>query len=249
MTYLLKQLDQNKERIDTERVSFEKLMTSFDGVSDTITSNFKAQLTNIEKAEKESKSLVDSVGEESKKPLDTKPLTQVDTYQIEALSTIVDDYENIVNKNYCVYTNYEDFSFAQSRSVERLEEQFKDFVASNFSGDYQLKNWFNHDVLPKIVFLQSASKFLFTFKILHNANECHQIQNAFQFPEKARHVVTPEGDLYVTGGFQHVLKVFLNNTFIMDDHRGNLVPLKRMISERADHGILYNKGLIYVFGG
>jgi len=61
--------------------------------------------------------------------------------------------------------------------------------------------------------------------------------------------VTPEGNLYVTGGFQHLLKVFLNNTFIMDDHRSTLVPLKRMHSERADHGIIYNRGLIYVFGG
>jgi len=114
--------------------------------------------------------MVDSVGSEESKT--SKPPTKIDTYQIEALTTIVDDYENIVNKNYCVYTNYEDFSFAQSRSVERLEEQFKEFVAANFSGEYQLKNWFNHDVLPRIVFLQSASKFLFTFKILHNANEC-----------------------------------------------------------------------------
>lgn len=62
-------------------------------------------------------------------------------------------------------------------------------------------------------------------------------------------MVTPEGNLYVTGGFQHILKVFLNNTFIMDDYRSNLISLKRMISERADHGILYSKGLIYVFGG
>jgi len=31
---------------------------------------------------------------------------------------MVDDYENIITKNYCVYTNYEDFSFAETRSVE-----------------------------------------------------------------------------------------------------------------------------------
>jgi hypothetical protein len=61
---------------------------------------------------------------------------KVDTCQIEALSTMIDDYENIITKNYCVYTNYEDFSFAQTRSVEQLEQQFKDFVVSTFSGDY-----------------------------------------------------------------------------------------------------------------
>ncbi len=43
---------------------------------------------------------------------------KVNTYQIEALSTMVDDYENIITKNYCVYTNYEDFSFAETRSVD-----------------------------------------------------------------------------------------------------------------------------------
>lgn len=52
-----------------------------------------------------------------------------------------------------MYTNYEDFSFAQSRSVEKLDGQFKDFVEMNFSGDYQLKNWFNSDVLPRIILL------------------------------------------------------------------------------------------------
>jgi hypothetical protein len=68
-------LDQNKEQIDTERVSFEKLMNSFDGVSDTISSSLKSQLSNIEKAEKESKTLIESVGEDSKKPLEIKPIT------------------------------------------------------------------------------------------------------------------------------------------------------------------------------
>ena len=43
---------------------------------------------------------------------------KVNTYQIEALSTMIDDYENIITKNYCVYTNYEDFSFAETRSIE-----------------------------------------------------------------------------------------------------------------------------------
>jgi hypothetical protein len=46
----------------------------------------------------------------------TSELPKVDSYLIESLSTMIDDYENIITKNYCVYTNYEDFSFAQSRS-------------------------------------------------------------------------------------------------------------------------------------
>jgi hypothetical protein len=44
----------------------------------------------------------------------------VDSYKIEAISTMLDDFDNIVGKNFCVYTNYEDFSFANSRSKEDL---------------------------------------------------------------------------------------------------------------------------------
>jgi len=50
-------------------------MNSFDGVSDTISSSLKSQLSNIEKVEKESKTLIESVGEDSKKPLEIKPIT------------------------------------------------------------------------------------------------------------------------------------------------------------------------------
>lgn len=52
----------------------------------------------------------------NKEPDNTSELPKVDSYLIESLSTMIDDYENIITKNYCVYTNYEDFSFAQSRS-------------------------------------------------------------------------------------------------------------------------------------
>ncbi len=86
---------------------------------------------------------------------------------------MIDDYDNILNKNYCVYTNYEDFSFAQTRSIQQLEASFKDFVHASFSGDYQVKNWFDQgEVLPRIIHLQQSSKFLFTYKILHNNSEC-----------------------------------------------------------------------------
>jgi hypothetical protein len=88
---------------------------------------------------------------------------------------MIDDFDNIINKNYCVYTNYEDFSFAQSRSQAQLDAQFKEFVASTFSGDYQLKSWFNQEVLPRINLLQWNTKFLYTYKILHNNSECQLI--------------------------------------------------------------------------
>ena len=48
MTYLLKQLDQNKDRITTEKVSLEKLMASFTPVADDMKVNLETQLNNIE---------------------------------------------------------------------------------------------------------------------------------------------------------------------------------------------------------
>ena len=54
MTYLLKQLDQNKDRIMTEKTSLEKLMKSFFAVSDDMKVNLETQLGNIELQDKES---------------------------------------------------------------------------------------------------------------------------------------------------------------------------------------------------
>jgi hypothetical protein len=74
---------------------------------------------------------------------------------------------------------------------------------------------------------------------MHNNSECQSINNTFPFPDRTRHIVIPEGALYLTGGYQNLLKIFLDNTFILDDHRSNLVPLQRMKQARADHAILY----------
>lgn len=53
----------------------------------------------------------------------------------------------------------------------------------------------------------------------------------------------------MTGGYQSALKLFLDNAFILDDHRVTLVPIQRMKHARADHATLYFKDKIYVFGG
>lgn len=109
-----------------EKVTLEKLMNSFYKLSDDVSRNLENQLKNIEVHDKESQKIINrqeneedetnngsNKEEESK---DGKP--KINAYQVEALSTIIDDYENIITKNYCVYTNYEDFSFAQSRSKD-----------------------------------------------------------------------------------------------------------------------------------
>ncbi len=48
MTYLLKQLDSNKDRIQTEKITLEKLMASYGKVADDIKVNLEVQLKNIE---------------------------------------------------------------------------------------------------------------------------------------------------------------------------------------------------------
>jgi hypothetical protein len=103
-----------------EKITLQKLMASYSKVADSMKSNLELQLKNIELQDKESAKLVER---EQTGQVDTEssPLTEmpkVNTYQIEALSTMIDDYENIITKNYCVYTNYEDFSFAETRSIE-----------------------------------------------------------------------------------------------------------------------------------
>ena len=53
----------------------------------------------------------------------------------------------------------------------------------------------------------------------------------------------------MTGGYLPALKIFLDNNFILDDHRSVLVPLHKMKQARADHAILLFRDHIYVFGG
>ena len=159
MTYMLKQLHQNKDRVATEKITLEKLMSSYGKMADDIKRNLEVQLQNIELQDKESKKIVEreEAGEDSEVNKEaentSEPPPKVNTYQIEALSTMIDDYENIITKNYCLYSNCEDFTFAQTRSKQQLETQFKEFVDANFSGDYQIKDWFIQEVLPKVIVL------------------------------------------------------------------------------------------------
>ncbi len=45
------------------------------------------------------------------------------------------------------------------------------------------------------------------------------------------------------------LRTFMNNTFILDEHRSTLVALKPMKVSRADHALHIEGGNIYVLGG
>lgn len=45
----------------------------------------------------------------------------VDSDKVKAITTMVDEFNNIVAKNFSVYAQYDDFSFANSRSSEKVE--------------------------------------------------------------------------------------------------------------------------------
>jgi len=67
---------------------------------------------------------------------------------------MVDEFHNIVAKNFAVYAHYDDFSFANSRSSEVMENKLTEFFKEHFSGDFQLKNSFEPSVLPRIFYLE-----------------------------------------------------------------------------------------------
>jgi len=56
----------------------------------------------------------------------------------------------------------------QKRTAEQIEEEFTKFYDVHFTGDFQVKNLFISNVLPRLYFPQQGSKFIHCFKILHN---------------------------------------------------------------------------------
>jgi hypothetical protein len=84
-------------------------------------------------------------------------LPDVDTDTIKAVTTMIDQFNNIVAKNFSVYGQYNDFSFANSRSTEDMETKMDQFFALHFSGDFQLKNSFEKNVHPRIFYLEQRT--------------------------------------------------------------------------------------------
>jgi len=48
------------------------------------------------------------------------PKDIVDSDKIKAITSMVDEFNNIVAKNFSVYAQYDDFSFANSRSADQI---------------------------------------------------------------------------------------------------------------------------------
>ena len=80
--------------------------------------------------------------DDKEKPADNAEETEelkmlpIDSEQIKAMANIIDEFNNIVAKNFSVYGQYDDFSFANSRSSEKIEEKLQYFFKTHFSGDF-----------------------------------------------------------------------------------------------------------------
>lgn len=60
----------------------------------------------------------------------------VDADKIKAVTTMIDQFNNIVAKNFSVYGQYNDFSFASSRSADDIDAKLSAFFSQHFSGDF-----------------------------------------------------------------------------------------------------------------
>ncbi len=126
---------------------------------------------------------------------------QVDSDKIKVISELVNEFNNILAKNFNVYGAYEDFSFATSRSAEKMEEKLLDFFKSHFSGDFQLKNTFTQtSILPRIFYFEQKTKLIYSYNITNFMTQAIMIKNKFDIPEKTRYVMTPTGNVFMIGG-------------------------------------------------
>ena len=67
---------------------------------------------------------------------------------------MLDDFENILAKNFCQFANKTDLSYLEQRNEEQVEKEFSKFYDIHFTGDFQVKNWFNSNILPRLYFPQ-----------------------------------------------------------------------------------------------
>ena len=104
---------------------------------------------------------------------------------------MVEQFSNIVAKNFSVYANYNDFSFANSRSAEKMDQKLTEFFGQHFSGDFQLKESFENNVHPRIFYLEPRTKFVYSYKIMNYMTQAIMIQNKFNIYDNSRYVITP----------------------------------------------------------
>jgi len=128
----------NDETVRLERAALEKLQAALTSIQDRFRADFESQLAIIKvkeaaeerlltEAKKREEEALKATGEADVEEMKTEPSKDesepgkgktVDTAKISALNKMLDDFENILSKNFCQFANYEDFSFAKSRTTE-----------------------------------------------------------------------------------------------------------------------------------
>jgi len=126
----------------------------------------------------------------------------VDSDKIKVIVELVNEFNNILAKNFNVYGAYEDFSFATTRSADKMEQKLLEFFRAHFSGDFQLKNSFTQtSILPRIFYFEQKTKLIYSYNITNFMTQAIMIKNKFDIPEKTRYVMTPTGNVFMIGGF------------------------------------------------
>ena len=107
--YLKRQLSKNEDRIQAEKIALDRLSKSLTGISDKFKNELEHQLEIIKVKDEQSKKIV----EESQKfaaegefashsaPIASPTDEKVGSYKIQAITTMLDDFENIISKNFC----------------------------------------------------------------------------------------------------------------------------------------------------
>jgi len=111
-TFLNRQLQQNDERIKNEQQALEKLSLSLQSIQDCFKTELEHELMTIKVKEELQKRENEEEGAAPQEGDEAVNAARVDTYKINAFFTMLDDFENILKKNFCLFANYEDFSFA-----------------------------------------------------------------------------------------------------------------------------------------
>lgn len=70
---------------------------------------------------------VEKEEEPTEKEIKEEQQFMVDSDKIKAITSMVDEFNNIVAKNFSAYANYDDFSFANSRSADAVMEKLNKF--------------------------------------------------------------------------------------------------------------------------
>ena len=96
--FLKKQLSKNADRIQTEKVAVNKFNKSIKGMQETFKQELEKQLDIIQKKEEASKQKGKDTEESISEEIES---LKVDSYQIQAITTMLDDFENIIGKNFC----------------------------------------------------------------------------------------------------------------------------------------------------